>query len=170
MWGGPVGYPSVHEIYEWSTDNQAEIDQGWVLKAGTLTDLAGKIGADAPMLEETVRNFNGACREGRDSQFGRPGKSLAPLETPPYYALELGAYPGKHPGRPKHNKHCQVLDFSNRPIRGCMRRRAGLVLRFPLPGGKQLPEAWAFGQIAGEGGGRNAPTLKSPDKSRRYLG
>jgi hypothetical protein len=51
MWGGLVGYPSIHKIYEWSTDNQAEIDQGWVLQAGTLADLAGKIGADAPALE-----------------------------------------------------------------------------------------------------------------------
>jgi succinate dehydrogenase/fumarate reductase flavoprotein subunit len=150
MWGGPVGYPSIHKIYEWSRDNQAEIDQGWVFQAGTLADLAGKIGADAPALEETVRNFNGACREGRDPQFGRPGKSLAPLETPPYYAVELALTLVNTQGGPKHNKDCQVLDFSNQAIpRLYAAGELGSFFGFLYQGGSNYPEAWAFGQIAG---------------------
>jgi succinate dehydrogenase/fumarate reductase flavoprotein subunit len=150
MWGGPVGYPTIHGIYEWSRDNQAEIDQGWVFQADILADLAGKIGADAPALEETVRNFNGACRAGHDSQFGRQGKSLAPLETPPYYALELALTLVNTQGGPKHNKDCQVLDFSDQPIpRLYAAGELGSFFGFLYQGGSNYPEAWAFGRIAG---------------------
>jgi succinate dehydrogenase/fumarate reductase flavoprotein subunit len=158
MWGGPVGYPTVHGIYEWSPDNQAEIDQEWVFQAGTLAELAGKIGADAPALEETVRNFNDACREGRDSQFGRPGNSLAPLETPPYYALELALTLVNTQGGPKRNKDCRVLDFSNRPIpRLYAAGELGSFFGFLYQGGSNYPEAWAFGRIAGRGAAAEKP-------------
>ncbi len=150
MWGGPVGYPTVHKIYEWSRDNQAEIDQGWVFQADTLAGLAGKIGADAPSIEETVRNFNQACTEGRDSKFGRPGTSLAPLETPPYYAVELALTLVNTQGGPKRNKDCQVLDYSNQPIpRLYSAGEVGSFFGFLYQGGSNYPEAWAFGQIAG---------------------
>jgi len=158
MWGGPVGYPSIHKIYEWSTDNQTEIDQGWVFQAGTLADLAKKIGVDAPALEGTVRNFNGACREGRDPQVGRLGKSLAPLETPPYYAVELALTLVNTQGGPKHNKDCQVLDFGDRPIpRLYAAGELGSFFGFLYQGGSNYPEAWAFGQIAGRKAAAETP-------------
>jgi len=150
MWGGPVGYAPIHKIYEWSTDNQKEIDQGWVFQAGTLAELARKIGGEAPAIEETVRNFNRACIEGRDSQFGRPGKSLAPLETPPYYAIELALTLINTQGGPKHNKDCKRWISETDQSRDCTRGRAGFVLWFPLSGRSNYPEAWAFGRIAGE--------------------
>jgi succinate dehydrogenase/fumarate reductase flavoprotein subunit len=161
MWGGPVGYPAVHKIYEWSRDNQAEIDQGWVFQAGTLADLAGKIGADAPALEETVGNFNRACGEGEDPQFGRPGKSLTPLATPPYYAVELGLTLVNTQGGPKRNKDCQVLDFSNRAIpRLYAAGEVGSFFGFLYQGGNNYPEAWAFGRIAGRRAAAERPWRK----------
>jgi succinate dehydrogenase/fumarate reductase flavoprotein subunit len=161
MWGGPVSYPSIHGIYEWSRDNQAEIDQGWVFQAGTLADLAGKMGADGPALVETVRNFNGSCREGRDSQFGRSEKSLAPLETPPYYAAELALTLVNTQGGPKHNKDCQVMDFGNRPIpRLYAAGELGSFFGFLYQGGSNYPEAWAFGQIAGRKAAAEKPWKK----------
>ncbi len=150
MWGGPVGYPAVHKIYEWSHDNQAEVDEGWVLQADTLAELAKKMGADGPALEETVRNFNDACKEGRDREFGRAGKSLAPLESPPYYAVELALTLVNTQGGPKHDKDCRVLDFSDRPIRRLYAAgEVGSFFGFLYQGGTNYPEAWAFGRIAG---------------------
>lgn len=161
MWGGPVGYAAIHEICEWSEDNQAEIDQGWVFQADTLADLAGKIGAGAPALEETVRNFNHACRESRDRQFGRPGKSLAPLERPPYYAVELALTLVNTLGGPKHDKECRVLDFSNRAIpRLYAAGEVGSFFGFLYQGGSNYPEAWAFGQIAGKRAAAETPRGK----------
>jgi hypothetical protein len=160
-WGGPVSYPQVHKIYEWSSDNQAEIDKGWVFQAHTLTDLAGKIGADAPALEETIDNFNRACAEGGDPQFGRTGKSLAPLATPPYYGVELALTLVNTQGGPKHNKDCQVLDFSNKAIpRLYAAGELGSFFGFLYQGGSNYPEAWAFGQIAGRRAAAETPRGK----------
>ncbi len=150
MWGGPVGYPLIHKIYEWSSDNQAEIDKGWVFQADTLADLAGKMGADAAALEETIRNFNRACMDNRDPQFGRAGNSLAPLETPPFYAVELALTLVNTQGGPKHNQDCQVLDFNDKAIpRLYAAGELGSFFGFLYQGGTNYPEAWAFGQIAG---------------------
>jgi succinate dehydrogenase/fumarate reductase flavoprotein subunit len=151
MWGGPVGYPLVHEIYDWSSDNQAEIEKGWVVQAQTIADLAGRIQADAAALEETIRDFNRACKDNSDPQFGRTEHTLAPLETPPYYAVELALTLVNTQGGPKHNIDCQVLDFNDRPIpRLYAAGELGSFFGFLYQGGSNYPEAWAFGQIAGK--------------------
>jgi succinate dehydrogenase/fumarate reductase flavoprotein subunit len=161
MWGGPVGYPSIQKIYEWSSNNQAEIDKGWVFQANTLADLAAKIGADAAALEETVRNFNCACRDNCDPQFGRAGNSLAPLETPPYYAVELALTLINTQGGPRRNKDCQVLDFNNQAIpRLYAAGELGSFFGFLYQGGTNYPEAWAFGQIAGRKAAAETPRSK----------
>jgi succinate dehydrogenase/fumarate reductase flavoprotein subunit len=151
VWEGPVGYCLVHEIYDWSKDNQAEIDRGWVFQADTVAELAGRIGADAASLEESLRDFNRFCRENRDPQFGRRENSLVPLERPPYYAIELGLTLVNTQGGPKHNIDCQVLDFNDQPIPGLYAAgELGSFFGFLYQGGSNYPEAWAFGQIAGK--------------------
>lgn len=150
VWEGPVGYSLVHGIYDWSNDNRAEIDRGWVLKADTLADLAVRIGADAKDLEETLLDFNRFSLDNRDPQFSRRENSMAPLETPPYYAVELGLTLVNTQGGPKHNGDCRVLDFNNRPIPGLFAAgELGSFFGFLYQGGSNYPEAWAFGQIAG---------------------
>jgi len=151
MRGGPVGYPMIHKIYEWSSDNQAEIDQGWVFQTDTVRDLAGKIGADTAALEETIHDFNRDCKDNRDPQFGRTETTLAPLETPPYYAVELALTLVNTQGGPKHNVDCQVLDFNDRAIpRLYAAGELGSFFGFLYQGGSNYPEAWAFGRIAGK--------------------
>jgi succinate dehydrogenase/fumarate reductase flavoprotein subunit len=167
MWGGPVGYPMIHNIYEWSSDNQVEIDKGWVFQADTLADLAAKIGGDAAALEETIRNFNRACMESRDPQFGRTGKSLAPLETSPYYAVELALTLVNTQGGPRHNKDCQVLDSSDKAIpRLYAAGELGSFFGFLYQGGSNYPEALAFGQIAGRRAAAETPWGKQKSKGR----
>jgi succinate dehydrogenase/fumarate reductase flavoprotein subunit len=125
--------------------------KGWVLQADTLEDLAGKIGVDSPGLEETVRNFNRACGEGKDSEFGRARESLAPLAAPPFYAVELGLTLVNTQGGPKHNEDGQVLDFRNESVpRLYAAGELGSFFGFLYQGGSNYPEAWAFGQIAGK--------------------
>ena len=151
VWEGPVGYSLVHGIYDWSSDNQAEIDRGWVFQAETIADLAVRIEADPEALGETLHDFNRFCRDNRDPQFGRKENSLAPLERPPYYAIELGLTLVNTQGGPKHNVNCQVVDFNNRPIPGLYAAgELGSFFGFLYQGGSNYPEAWAFGQIAGK--------------------
>ena len=158
MWGGPVGYSLIHNIYEWSRDNQAEIDKGWVFQADTLADLSGKMGIDAAALGETIRNFNHNCNDNHDPQFGRAGKSLGPLAMPPFYAVELALTLVNTQGGPKHNKDCQVLDFNDRAIpRLYAAGELGSFFGFLYQGGSNYPEAWAFGQIAGRRAAAETP-------------
>jgi succinate dehydrogenase/fumarate reductase flavoprotein subunit len=151
MWGGPVGYSMVHKLHEWSSDNQAEIEKGWVFQADTMAELAGRIDADPAVLEEMVRDFNIACENKHDTQFGRTENTLAPIKTPPYYAVELALTLVNTQGGPKHNVECQVLDFNDRPIpRLYAAGELGSFFGFLYQGGSNYPEAWAFGQIAGK--------------------
>lgn len=158
LWGGPVGYSMIHNIYEWSRDNQAEIDKGWVFQADTLADLAGKMGVEAAALEEAIRNFNHACTDNHDPQFGRAGKSLGPLVMLPFYAVELALTLVNTQGGPKHNKDCQVLNFNDRAIpRLYAAGELGSFFGFLYQGGSNYPEAWAFGQIAGKRAAAETP-------------
>jgi 3-oxosteroid 1-dehydrogenase len=70
----------------------------WVPVADTISDLAGKIGLDPAALSATVDQFNANAKRGDDPEFDRtkvglmgPGR-VAPLDTPPYYAVVI------HPG------------------------------------------------------------------------
>lgn len=80
---------------------------GFLQRARSLAELAGKIGVDADGLERTVQRFNEQARAGKDTDFGRGDSlydryyaderaginpSLAPLVEAPFYALRV--YPG----------------------------------------------------------------------------
>jgi succinate dehydrogenase/fumarate reductase flavoprotein subunit len=87
-------------IYEWSDDNQAEIDKGWLIKADTLEELAAKMTArnnangqemtvDVEGLKSTIATYNAACAAGFDAEFDRPAEHMKPITTPPFYAAEM---------------------------------------------------------------------------------
>lgn len=165
MWGGQVGYPMIHNIYEWSPDNRAEIDKGWVLQAQTLKDLGEKLKIDSIALEETVRSFNGSVKEGWDNLYERKKESLAPLDSPPYYAVELALTLTNTQGGPKRNKECQVLDFDDKPIPKLYAAgELGSFFGFLYQGGSNYPEAFASGQIAGNNAAAERPWNSEVDK------
>lgn len=81
--------------------------KGWLHRADTLEALAADIGLDAAALRRTVDRFNAEARRGEDPDFGRgatandlyysdprvtPNPSLGPIETAPFYAVEV--FPG----------------------------------------------------------------------------
>jgi succinate dehydrogenase/fumarate reductase flavoprotein subunit len=145
------GYANVHKIYEWSDDCSAEIDKGWIIKADTIMDLAGRIKVDHKGLEATISKFNGYCTTGKDLEFARGENSLTAIKNPPYYAFEMGLSLVNTQGGPKHNKYCQVLDPDDKPIpRLYVAGELGSFFGFLYQGGSNYPEAWAFGRIAGK--------------------
>lgn len=155
---GPVGYSTVHKVHEWSRDNSVEIEKGWIIKAYTLKDLALKIKADPQGLDETVRKFNEYASAGKDLEFGRPKATMAPIETPPFYAVEIGLSLINTQGGPKHNKHCQVLDPYDGPIpRLYAAGELGSFFGFLYQGGNNFQEAWAFGYLAGKNAASETP-------------
>jgi succinate dehydrogenase/fumarate reductase flavoprotein subunit len=147
---GDVGYASVHKIYNWSDDNGAEIEKGWIVKADTFADLAGRIRIDPEGLTETTGKFNSYCATGKDLGFGRSAGAIAPIVKPPYYALEVGLSLVNTQGGPKHNRYGQVLDPDDKPIpRLYAAGELGSFFGFLYQEGSNYPEAWAFGFIAG---------------------
>lgn len=75
----------------------------WIRTAPTVAELAAEIGVDADGLAETLERFNAGARVGADPDFHRgesaydrywgdqhaPHPALGPVETPPFYAVEV---------------------------------------------------------------------------------
>lgn len=117
----PIGravHNDLRDRYNWSADNQIEIDMGIFHKADTLTELATLMGVDASTLEQTVARWNTDCSTGRDSQFGRQPETMCPLRTPPYYFGKVQPVVINTQGGPRRNVHQQVIDPFGEPIPG----------------------------------------------------
>ncbi|MFO1061070.1 MAG: FAD-dependent oxidoreductase [Dongiaceae bacterium] len=140
---------------------------GYLSRAGSPAALARLIGVDPAGLEATVADFNAHARRGEDPAFGRgataynifqgdhlhrPNGCLAPLETPPFYAVAVRAGDfGTFAGLPT-DAQARVLDAAGRPIPGL--RAAGndglnVFGGACLGGGVTVGPAMVFGFIAG---------------------
>ena len=141
----------------------------WITTAATLEDLARSLGIPADALVETVRRFNALSAGGDDPDFGRgrsahdtwwgdptlTGKvtaTLGPLDTPPFYALEVRSGTLGTKGGPRTDHHAQVLDVDGDPIGGLY--AAGNVMASVMGmtyggAGGTLGPAMVFGYLAG---------------------
>ncbi|WP_447980928.1 MULTISPECIES: FAD-dependent oxidoreductase [Pseudomonadota] len=86
------------------SDNSNLVEQGYLVQAGSLTELAGKLGVPAAQLESTVARYNADASEGVDREYGKgstsynismgdpkhsPNPCLAPIGSGPYFAVQL---------------------------------------------------------------------------------
>ena len=156
--GGGMTWNAVHEVYQWSEGSTAEIEKGWVFKGDTIRDLAAKMKIDPDGLQEAITNYNQHCLAKKDPDFERRENSLSALTTPPYYGVELALTLINTQGGPKHNIRAQTLDQDDRPIpRLYSPGEFGSFFGFLYPGGSNIPEAIAFGRIAGENAAAEKP-------------
>jgi len=142
----------------------------WVTRAGSLAELAAKLGVDADGLGETVARFNAEAAAGVDPDFGRgesaydrfPGKrilgldtaaaTLGPVEGAPFYGVEIESSALGTKGGPRTDGEGRVLDVDGVPIRGLY--AAGNVMANPTGmvyggAGATLAVAGVFGLAAG---------------------
>jgi len=109
------------------------IRNGYLIKGGTLAELARNAGIDAGGLERTVAEYNAGAVHGEDRQFGRgrstfnryladpehrPNPCVAPIGKGPYYAVklvmgDLGTFDGLNT-----SVAGEVLDEAGHPIPG----------------------------------------------------
>lgn len=143
--------PTVVGMYDWSRDNQREIEQGWIMVGDTIEEVALKAGLDPVAVARSLREYNEICSTGEDPR-GRVAASLLPIEKPPYCCVAL--YPGgpNTSGGPRRNEHAQVLDPYRQPIPGLFAAgELGQAIGMLYPaGGCSISEALSFGQVAAE--------------------
>ncbi|MGA2665313.1 MAG: FAD-binding protein [Nitrososphaerales archaeon] len=168
--------------YVWSSDNSAEIAKGWIIEGATSpSDLANAINsatiASTPAgtprslasqmvfnikpatLTATINAWNAECAAGTgDTLFGRAASAMAPLQTPPFYAIPLWPSGPNTLGGPIHNAQSQVCDPDNKPIpRLYAAGECGSNWGFLYPGRGNNSENIAFGQISGHNAATEVP-------------
>ena len=130
----------------------------WVPVADTIRELADEIGIDPDALEATVARYNEHAGRGEDPDFDRhkyglmtPGQ-VAPIETPPYYALAI--YPGAlgTNGGPRIDRNGQVRRRGGGLVGGLYAagNTAANVFGWAYPsGGGTIGNGTVFGYLAG---------------------
>jgi len=138
----------------------------YIRRGDTIRGLARACGIDAEGLDCTVAAFNAPARRGEDPEFQRgsdayqrfngapghaPNPCIAPLETPPFYAVrvvpgELGTFAGIAT-----NANAQVVGSDGQPIAGlyAVGNDAASVMGGTYPAaGITIGPAMTFGYIA----------------------
>jgi predicted oxidoreductase len=160
--------------YNWSSDNSAEVDKGWVKKADTIEELATKIGLEPADLARTVNKWNADMAAGHDTLFDRhitaeassaylsqaTTEYSAPIATPPYFAVPLHPALLNTQGGPRRNVQAEILDAFGNPIpRLFSSGELGCMWGMIYQGSDNIAEAFVYGRIAG----KNAAALSNWD-------
>lgn len=111
-----LSWPITTEGYQWSADNSAEIEKGWIIKADTIEELAEKTNRNPEVLKATIDEFNAMVDKGEDTQFGRDINKMNKIENGPYYAVEIVPTLVATTGGAIRNTNSQVLDWNDNVI------------------------------------------------------
>lgn len=141
----------------------------WIVEAPTLEALAESIEVPADALVASVARWNGQSEQGTDTDFGRgrsahdrwwgdptlgdgPQATMGPIDTPPYYAVQVYAGALGTKGGPKTDGNGQVIDVDGQPIPGLYAAGNAMasVMGMTYGGaGGTLGPALVFGYLAG---------------------
>ena len=143
------GWTPIMERYDWSDDNSAELEKGWIKRADTIEELARVIGLDPENLSAAVGRWNAQAEAGEDTDFGRK-LMLNPLAKAPFYAMELSPSMINTQGGPRRNEEARVLRPDRTPIsRLYSAGELGSIYSYLYQGTGNIGECLAFGRIAG---------------------
>jgi len=155
--GELMGWNSVTGAYRWSDDNSAEVEAGWIESAGTLEELAELIGREAAVVAAAVARFNAFAERGGDADFGRDPAAMAPILTPPFYAVEIVPGITSTTGGGRRDEQSRVLDVDGEPIEGLYEAGAlGSTFANLFQNGAFLAECIVSGRAAGSAAARRA--------------
>lgn len=151
---------------------------GWMVEGPTLAALAERIDVPADALDATVARWNESAANGHDPDFGRgeslhdrwwgdsafgdgPLATIGPLDTAPYYAVQVYSGCLGTKGGPRTDTVGQVLDVDGEPIGGLY--AAGNVMASVLGmtyggAGGTLGPAMVFGFLSGQHAAAQVPT------------
>lgn len=141
MAGPPVDEHSVRPWREQLEEECALFDIA-AHKAGTLEELADKMGVDKEGFLAQIARYNACCAAGADDQFGKGAPFLKPVAQGPFYALFLSRFNEGAEGGLVNDDRLRVLDRQGRPFQGLY--AAGDCCRGLL---KQTDEGGKFGEM-----------------------
>ena len=115
--------PGVLNIFDAFTlrkqlENEVKRNEGWVVKADSMEELAKKLGMKYTALKKTVDEYNEDCAKGHDRLFGKPAEALIPLNKGPVYALKFRPILIDTVGPIVINENMEALDGDHEPIPG----------------------------------------------------
>ena len=146
--------------YDWSEDNLREVELGILTRADTLEGLAIRLDLEPEAVVASVSRWNEQCGSRRDGDFGRPGGTLTPIRTPPFYGAPVWATLSNTQGGPVHDAESRIIDVWGKPIpRLFAAGELGSAFGHLYLSGGNIAECFVTGRIAG----RNAANLAAWD-------
>lgn len=110
------------------TDEHSElmVKAGILIKADTIDDLIAQMNGknwdngsfDGETFKKTLAHYNEMCAAGKDTDFLKPNMFMTTVDTPPYYAAEMGSSWMTTVGGLEIDKEMHVLGMDRKPIPG----------------------------------------------------
>ncbi len=140
---------------------QGYITAGYTVSGETYEELAEAMSVDAQAFAQTMEEWNQCVENGEDPEFGRTSFAK-PLDSAPYYAINVTAGIHHTMGGVKINANTEVLDTDGNVIPGLFAAGevTGGVHGANRLGGNAVADFTVFGRIAGQ----NAAVYTDSDK------
>ncbi|EKU50050.1 NADH-dependent flavin oxidoreductase [Staphylococcus massiliensis] len=135
---------------------QNELDDGTLVKADTLEELAQKLGMPEAALVETIKAYNRFVDQGHDDAFDKNAFDLK-IEKAPFYATPRKPAVHHTMGGLSINERAQVLNIDDQVIEGLYASGevAGGIHAGNRLGGNALADIFTFGRIAAQTASQN---------------
>lgn len=132
-------------------NNEEKVEEGYIVKADTLEELAEALGLPEGSLDQTVATYNQYCADGEDKDFGRPVEDLhAFRESGPYYAVAVEPDMVNTQGGPRRNMRGEIIDVNGNVIPHLYGAgECGTPWGNTYPGGGNLGDAMGMGITCG---------------------
>ncbi len=115
----PNGAPSNRDFDGvWDQVTGQFVDEGYVIKADTLEELAEGLQIPVDNFVETVKRYNELCAKGVDEDYGKEAHRMTPVDTPPFYGARVGAWHLTTMDGCHINTDMQVIREDGTPIEG----------------------------------------------------
>ena len=145
-----MGWNTLVEDYQWSSDNRVEIDAGWIVRADSIGALAKLIGRPAEALQAAVADFEAVAAGEKTCPFGRPRETMRPFTSSPFYAIETVPGVVCSTGGAERNIRAEVIGHDGRAIPGLYEAgELGTIFSGLYQNGAFLTEAMISGRAAG---------------------
>ena len=115
----PNGAPSNRDFDSvWEQLTTQFVEEGYVIKADTLEELAEGLQIPVDNFVESVKRYNEFCASGVDEDYGKEKHRLTPVDQAPFYGIRVGAWHLTTLNGCRINTDMQVLDTEGEPIEG----------------------------------------------------